>query len=412
MPLHNVGPRDLPTAEDSAHWRTEREAYIYSPPNKYAPADSPEYSGWGIPLSRSAPTDAIDWVIATFREEELDIYHHDPRDRERYIPIHPKFAWTLALATMAHFAWFKTPVGGQYLNRFFGVQEVEPFFSGYAYLWVDPQNPQSNPTELIPKTLRIFRQWERVADPACPGAFHKKGDRSFIQMTKLFETYRSPLAPDIGSMRSERELEAQHNEEVFDWVSEALQRWLINPKSDDQKPFHRKGRISGPEWVRNQKNSNGSSTYGALDKIVQYHRSAYANKSPGSVRAYRIQAVDRNGTPHGDVRWCAGNEIRVIPRMDYHRSFKRDMDERTIAKTFGCRGCRHTRSCVPHTGRDQLCCHCFGKEIESSTSTQVLGRCTMLPECKACEDRIDNNTGLVNLKQRWNRDVRTGPVPR
>jgi hypothetical protein len=395
MPLHNVGPRDLPTAEDAAYWRAEREAYIYQAPNPHAPQDSPEFRGWGIPPHRAAPPDALDWVIGKYREDDLDLYHHDPRDKDNYVPLHPKFAWALAAATMAHFAWFRTAPGARWINRFFGVQEIAPFFEGYAYFWVDPSSPNADPPQLT-GNLRIFRQWERCVEPPCPGVGSQRDGKPFDQMVKLLESYRSPYASEPG----------EHMEEVFSWVSLRIRDWFLEPRAEDRWPFYKKGRISGAEWIKQQQRSDGTPFYEAIDRIVRYHRAAYANQSPGPVRAYRFE------DQRGNVYWCAGNEIRVVPLIDVHKVFRHDMNEKQLAEVFSCRGCRRTRSCVPYTKRDHLCCNCYAREIEQGTSMPTLDKCTMLPECKACPDRIDSNAGLVSLKQRWNRAPRTGPIPR
>jgi hypothetical protein len=396
MPLHNVGPRDIPTPDDTAYYREEREAYTWSPPNPHAPKDSPEYVGWGIPPNRAAPIDAVDWVLGHYRQEELKLFDHDPRDRNRYVPLHPKFTWALAAATFAHFDWFKTGPGGQYINRFFGIQEVDPFFDGFVYFW--KRRPEDDPYQLTSGNLRIWRQWERVVEPACPGDRHDNPKKQpFDQMKRLLTHRRSPYA---------RTEPPEHMEEVFNWVSDFIRRWFLESQVDESWPFYRKGRLSGAEWVRRQKQDDGSPVWEALSKIAGYHRANYQRRSPGPVRAYRFQRKD------GRVYWCSDNEMGVMPLTDYHRKLKRDMNDQQVTAKFGCRACRHVRSCVPSTGNDHLCCHCFSKEVEHGTDRPTLDRCTMLPECRTCPDRIDSNSDLVRIKQSWNRSPRTGPVPR
>lgn len=374
MPLHHVNPRDIPTSEDSAYWRSERMAYH-------------------IPPNREAPIDAIDFVVAKYRENDLDIYTHDPRDRN-YEALHPKFTWALASATMAHFAWFKTIPGAHWINEFFGVEEVSPFYEGYCYYWVDKSSPNADPIRLTEETgsLRIFRQWERSIEPPCVGG--NSPNRPFVNMVKLFEEYRSAHSHDPG----------EHSEEVFNWVSITIRDWFLEPQTNERWPFYKQGRISGSEWVRQQKRSNDSPFYEAIQRVAQYHHSNHTNAGP--VRAYRIEDV------RGNVHWCPGTEIRIIPTVDYHRRFNGGFSEAQVIQTFTCRGCRHVRTCVPYTNDELLCCNCYAKEIEQGTDMPTLNQCTMLPECKACPERIDSNSSLISLKQKWNRSPKIRPVPR
>ena len=399
MPLHNVSPRDLPTADDASHWRCEREAYSYHAPNPRAPQDRPDFKGWGIPPHSAAPMDAIDWVIGKYREDDLNIYKHDPRDRNSYVPVHPAFTWSLAAATLAHFVWFRTGPGAEWINNFFGVQEVDPFFEGYTYYWAarSKDAPNADPIEIRPGLgkFKIFRQWERVVDPACPGQAKGSAESPFQQMVKVLECYRDPLAPEPG----------QHDEGVFDWVSDCLRRWFLEPAAEDRWPFYKKGRISGPEWVRQQTRSDGSPFYEAIDKIIKYHHAAYTSRTPGTVRAYMF--ID----PSGRIFWCGSNEMGIVPKVDDHRVFKKDMTEEQINKKFFCQSCRHIRSCVPYTTQDHLCCFCFAKQIEGGSEMPTLNKCTMTPECSKCPDVIDSNNSLVSLKQRWNREPKLSEVP-
>lgn len=415
MPLHNVGPRDLPTADDVAHWRHEREAYIYQQPDRRAPQDSPEFSGWGIPPTREAPPDVIDWIIGKYREEDLKIYQHDPRDRNNYIPLHPMFTWSLAAATMAHFAWFKTGAGARWITEFFGVQEVPPFFEGYSYYWAarSKDAPSADPVEITPlredgtgTELRIFRQWERVTDFPLSIEYSRREKSPFEQMFEVFESHRDPRSSEPG----------KHQEEVVAWVSEWIRNWFLEPHAEDSWPFHKKGRISGAEWVRLQKTPDGAPFYGAIDKIIKYHHADHNSRAPGPVRAYRFQQIskDRRGNlVRGESGWCASNEMGLVPKIDYHRLFRKDKTEAEIESMFHCKGCRRSRSCVPYTGqRDHLCCSCYAQQIERGSEMPTLDKCTMLPECAKCPDVIDSKDSLISLKQRWNRPAKTDPVYR
>lgn len=407
MIRHNADPLDIPTREEVAHYQSEMEAYTYSPPRDGRP-------GWGIPPHREAPDDAIDYVIAQLRERghevglNLRLYHHDPRDKDRYQRIHPRYTWAITFATMAHFAWFKTGPGAQYINRFYGVQEVPPFHDSSVYIFAPGNGDRM--LELLPGQLRIFRQWDRVTNPACPDGpmWERLADpddprsvvreRPFIQMVRLIEEYRSPFASDIGPMESESDIEGHHNEKLFELASKYIAEWLGKADADPRVPFPKRDRISGPQWVRSQKHRNGAPFWGGIEKLIEYHNDSYNNHSPGPVRAYRLQA------DNGGVRWCPSSEIKIVPQIDYRRVNQQESEEE-IQDRFHCRGCRHTRSCVPYTQRmgEKLCCHCYAKEFEIGTEMPTLNRCTMLPECKACPDNIEDKSSLVRLRQSWNR---------
>lgn len=403
MPSINANATDIPTEDDLAYWTNEIAAYEYHPPNPGVPSDRVEYGGWGIPPDRLAPKDAVDYVLGKYREEELDLYHHDPRDEYKYTAIHPMYKWTIISAVWAHFLWFRTKPGAAWILQFFGVQEVEPFYSACIYQWVDPRQEELHtlkPPEFDQDgrmkpgfvKLQIFRQWERVVHPACPGETTRGKDTPFDQMTKLLEQYRDPLARDPGEWK----------EKVFNWVSEKIRNWFLEPSADDRWPTYRRGRLSGTQWVRALERSQGKPFYEALSKIAKYQHASYRNKSV--IRAYRIQ--DANGGVH----WCAGSEMRIIPKLDYHQ-IQKDLTDDQLESEFGCKGCRHRRTCVPHSGSEGFCCHCYAQQIEQGTHMPTLDLCTMIPECKNCPDRIDSNTVLINLKQKWNRGP-SSPIPR
>lgn len=400
---NNIDYTDEPTAEETAYFRAEARAYKYQPPEPRAQPNSPEFRGWGIPPHFATPLDAYDYVLADFRKREANLHFHDPRDERRYVPLHPMWQWHITAAVKAHFIWFKKSAGGQYINRFFEVQEARPFHSGYIYYFKDPDAPHCNPQPIQPGEMRIFRSWERMREPACPGVFFKYEERPFMQMCKAMEKYRSPHA------ENPREPLNEFNEDIFNWVSESIQHWLDTSKVDIRTPFYKEDRLSGIQWVAEQTNPDGSPTYSSIHRVRAYEQESYHNHNEGPVRAYRLQAVDEKGRPYGEVRWVPGAPILIERKLDYDR--RMGATDADIEETYQCRACRKTRTCTPHTGREKVCCNCYAKEVESGTDRPTLSRCTMLPECKGCPDQIRDNTALVNLKQRWNRPRSTGPIP-
>jgi hypothetical protein len=402
MPSINVNPLDIPTPEDEKYWAEEEAAYLFQPPDRNAPKDKPEYAGWGIPQDRKAPTDAVEHVLCFYRESKLDEYCHDPREGYRYNPVHPQFKWALIEATYAHFLWFRTQEGGEYLNNFFAVEEVPPVYPGYSYKWVNPKSKQIN--ELLPPEygddkklrpgsveLRIFRLWERKNHPpVCAEHPH-----AFRQMSKLMRnskgatgwSYRNPRARAPGEQK----------EGVYAWVSQQIQKWLLLKVENIEKwPYYKKDRTTGSNWLRDLKGPNGQPLFTAMSKISQYRAAAYTDRIAGPVRAYRIEQ-------DGDVHWCAGNEMRIVPKPDAIRLEGRPDAEERIIREFTCKGCRRIKACVPCNPRETLCCNCYAAQLEQGTNMPTLNTCTMLPECKRCPDSIDSNTRLVTLKQQWSR---------
>lgn len=399
MPSINVNPTDIPTPADLQYWAEEAAAYKYQAPNPHAPKDSPEYVGWGIPEGRLAPPDAVEWVICKYREEKLDLHCHDPREEYRYTAIHPKFKWALIEAVYAHFLWFRQAEGGQWINNFFGIQEVKPFYKGYNYKWINPSNKKisdllppvrNHKGELTPDSveLRIFRQWERSN---LPPIYDIQSD-VFKQMTKLMHA-RTP-----SSGWSNRNPRARAPGEqlpgVYKFVSTMLQKWFAQATAQERWPTYKSGRITGAQWVRSLELVPGVPVFGALSKIAHYHSASYRDRTPGPIRAYRIQQ-------DGHVHWCAGNEMRIIPKTDAIRiANPPDLDKQLAA--FSCTGCRRTKTCVPYNSKDQMCCSCYAMQLEQGTSRPTLGLCTMLPECKRCPDSIDSNSKLTRLIERSN----------
>ena len=403
MPSINVNPTDIPTPDDLQYWAEEAAAYQFQPPNPHAPKDSPEYAGWGIPKDRLAPADAVEWVICKYREEKLDLHCHDPREEYRYSAVHPKFKWALVEAVFAHFLWFRGADGGQWINNFFGVQEVKPFYKGYDYKWINPRTKQVHDLlpprhdrygELLPDSvgLRIFRQWERRNLPP----IYENETEVFKQMTKLMRANSPVNGWSNRSPRARPPGEQLHG--VYRWVSRQLQEWFVKPASESW-PVYKKGRINGAQWVRSLEVAPGQPVFGALAKIAHYHSASYQDRTPGPIRAYRIEQ-------DGKVHWCAGNEIRIMPKTDALKLANRPGLDKALEE-YSCTGCRRTKTCVPYNSREKLCCSCYSTQLEQGTNRPTLDLCTMLPECKRCPDSIDSNTRLTNLKQQWNGNSRT-----
>jgi hypothetical protein len=407
MPSINVNPTDIPTPDDLQYWAEEAAAYKYQAPNPHAPKDSPEYRGWGIPESRLAPPDAVEWVICKYREEKLDLHCHDPREEYRYSAVHPKFKWALIEAVFAHFLWFREMEGGQWINNFFGIQEVKPFYKGYRYKWINPKTKKISdllPPEydrdrkLLPDSveLRIFRQWERSNLP--PFQFIDSDKDVFRQMTKLMQV----RTPEQGwSNRNPRARAAgEQLPGVYKFVSKMLQEWFALAAPKERWPIYKNGRITGAQWVRSLEVAPRVPVFGGLAKIAHYHNASYRERTAGPVRAYRIQQG-------GNVHWCAGNEMRIMPKTDALRMANQPGLEEAL-KEFHCSGCRRTKTCVPHNSREKLCCNCYSTQLEQGTNRPTLDLCTMLPECKRCPDNIESNSRLTTLKQRWGGTNRTG----
>lgn len=382
MPSINVNPTDIPTPEDAAYWAEEIAAYSHLPPELLAPRD------------------CVDYVLGKYREDELNLYHHDPKDEYHYMALHPMFKVSLITAVWAHFLWFRTDPGAQWILNFFGVQRVRPFYDGYIYYKIIPGTQEAfeleppahdNSGQLVKGyDLWIYRQWERLVDPPCS----EQNNAPFKEMVELLDRNRKGGARVAGEWK----------ERVFYWVSERVRNWFLEAQANDRWPNYRRGRTTGAEWVRGVERSKGVPFYQALAKIAKYHHHSYKSRSSAPVRAYMGRA------PGQSWEWFDGSALRVVPRTDDCRLFK-GWTEDQVSKTFRCGSCRRVRSCVSGT-TEGLCSNCYAKQVELGTSMPTLDRCTMLPECKACPDRIDSNTALVNLKQKWNREPRRGPVPR
>jgi hypothetical protein len=386
-------PTDRPTRDEQQHWEAEANAFAYKPGNPQAPQNSIDYRSWGIPREKLPPPDAFAYVMAHYREHEQSLRVHDKGHRD-YVEIHPAYRWSFAAACMAHFLWFRSPAGAAWIMGLYGVEEVQPFYDGYSYFWIDqtgkamqlapPQYQVDRFTErkklVAGVELRIFREWERMLDPPCsqqrPGPVE--------EMKQLLLSYRNPL------VKTEPHLP---NEQVFYWVSEVLRDWLLEPKPDREWPTRKVDRISGMQWVQQLDRGPNTKFFEALEKIATYKG-----------RAYRLR--DNNG----GVYWCGGKEIRCVPLKDLYLDNKL-MNAGEVEVAFRCTSCQKLRACLPHTGTAKLCCHCYSVEMDQN-DRPTLERCTMDRECKNCPDMISSPQDLVTLKNRLNRPARTGPVPR
>jgi hypothetical protein len=395
MPSYKVNPTDLPTTEDERFWAEEAEFFRFKAGNPRAPQDSSDYAGWGIPPEKLPPPDAIAYVIAHYRENELGLRNHD-KEHSSYTPLHPMFKWSFLCACMAHFLWFRTAAGAKWVMRLYGVEEVVPFYEGYAYFWVDPktgtpallsrpvyQQDPNNPTKkrLVDGVeLRIFREWERNLDPPCSAQIRGPLE----DMKKLMTKYRSPYASREPSIPDDK---------VFFWVSEILRDWFLESQPNRDWPTRKPARVCGWQWVKNLERSPQVRFFEAMEKVSLFRH-----------RAYRLKDVN------GGVYWCGGKEFKIIPLKELYLE-QRTMSEPEVDAIFRCKNCRKRKACVPSTGDQHRCCHCFSVEIERD-DRPMLNKCTMNRECKACPDVINTHNDLVELKNRLNRPARTGPVPR
>lgn len=392
-------PTDRPSSGEEQMWAEEAEYFRYREGNPHAPRGSEEARGWGIPPDLLPPPSAIEYVLAKYREQQLNLYEHDPRS-ERYVAIHPMYKWSFVLACMAHFLWFRTNAGANWVNRFFGLREEKPFYEGYAYFWVDPQarepalregsllvppvyteDPHTGRKQLVSGVeLRIFREWEKVLEPPCSVSNQTPAD----EMKRLVERCRMPFA--------KRELAMPKNE-LFFWVSEILRDWFMEAHPNKDWPTHKASRVVGWQWVHNLERAPNEKFYEALQKVALFKN-----------RAYRLK--DHTG----GVYWCSGREIRIIPLKDLYLLENR-MSEAEVDVLFRCPNCRKRKACTPATGEAHRCCHCYAVEFERGDRPTLM-KCTMDRECKACPEVIGSHTELVELKNRLSRPARTGPVPR
>lgn len=392
QPNLRAKPRDIPTISETEFWRQEYSFFDHRPPNHGAADGSPEYLGWGIPPEWRAPRDAVEYVLACYREKALGMHVHDPNHRD-FEPLHPMYYWSFVTICLAHFLWFRTTKSGfNWILNFFGVQEVDPFYAGYRYLWVPPKggDPQHLPPPVYQEQrdgtlalaggicLRIFRPWETDHTAPIP----QEKSPSIDDMKEILGKVRSP--------RADREIRWP-DDDIFVYVSQFIRNWFAEDVRRDW-PSYRDDRISGPHWVKTLEREPGVPFFSGL---------AYCAKFNG--RAYRLEDPDKN------ICWAPWDQMRLVPNIDLDR-LDGYTDEQ-IQETYYCNSCRATRTCVPFTRSGHMCCHCYSLQRDPP-DRPTLERCSMNRECRACPDRIDSNSELVNIKTRWNTPVRTGPFPR
>jgi hypothetical protein len=409
MVSFNVNPTDRPTTSDAKFWAEEATHYRYHAANPRAPTGSGEAVGWGIPTDRMPPADAIMYVLSRYRQEELGLRLHVHTEhcasrRVRgsicdcpYTPLHPMFKWSFVSSIIAHFLWFRTGPGANWVMSLYGTQEVEPFADAYAYYWIDKRSgaavelltPNTKPIyevnrytkqrELVRNIeLRIFREWERCLEPACSAA----NPQPVEQMKKLFNRFRSPYANQDAPLPDDG---------VWHWVSEVLRDWFLEPKPNKEWPTHKPNRITGWQWVKGLERKPGVLFFEGMSKVPLYKG-----------RAYRLKDA------RGGIYWCGGEEMRLVPLKELYE-IQQTMNDDQLEKGFRCVSCRKRRTCVPVTGEHRRCCHCFSVELERDEHP-TLDKCTMNRECRQCPDVIQNNHDLVRLKNSLSRPGTTGPV--
>ena len=387
-------PFDLPSNEEDSRWTEEGNAFLYVPPNQQAASGSAEFRGWGIHPAKLPPPDAVSFVIGKFREEEHSLRDHDRRSSS-FKPMHPAYRWGFISACTAHFLWFRSPAGAKWVMRMFGVEEVPPFYEGYAYFWMDQKTGGS---ALLPKPtydagrnptrrkvvdgveLRIFREWEKNYDPPC-----SQTNRGPVEeMKTLMNSYRNPY------MRQDT---AYPSDDLFFYVSEILRDWFLENKPDRNWPTVKADRIVGWQWVQQVEREPGVKFFEALQQVG-------ARRG----RAYRLKDAQ------GGIHWCSGSDIRIVPLKDVYLE-QGMMSEEKVDAFFVCQSCRKRKACTPYTGENRLCCHCFAVEVERDPRPTLM-KCTMDRECKRCPDVLNTHQELVQLQSRLSRPARTGPVPR
>lgn len=360
-----------PSPDELARWDREYQYFQYQPPHPHAPQGTTAAGGWGIPREIMPHGDAVEHVIAMFKRDVAGV---PLREKLR-----PEYKWSIISVCMAHFLWFRTVAGAAWVMKFYGTEEVPPFFAGYAYLYVsnDKANNQNHYLHLEKDgalQLRIFRRTERVLDPPIKEAF----SNTVGEMQELMRNARDPNA---------QEPIAEASGDMYFWVSEQLRDWFLELSPNKHWPSNKPDRISGYGWAKNLKRAEGQLFYEALDKVELY-----------KTRAYRLR------DERGKVLWCGGKDIRAVPLQDYFRKNECNRySEHQLDNIFRCSSCNSMRACTPGSGDHKMCSHCFGSIVQKD-DRQALDWCTM-KECNKCPEHIANGSDLVNLKNRLNREV-------
>jgi len=360
-----------PTPEEMARWNREAQYFQFQAPLANAPVGTSAAVGWGIPHGYMPHGDAVEHVMAMFKRDVAGV---SLREKLR-----PEYKWSIVSVCMAHFLWFRTAAGAEWVMKFFGAEEVPPFFDGYAYLYVSKESGNAKNHYVLlekngPVSLRVFRRTERVLDPPIKEAF----DPAVEHMQALLQNARDPNA---------QESIAEASSDMYFWVSEQLRDWFLEVSPNKHWPTEKPKRVSGYHWAKSLERVKGQLFYDALDKVELF-----------KTRAYRLR------DEKGGLLWCGGKDIRAVPLQDYYRNHEHNRyTEHQLDNIFRCSSCGKVRACTPVTGEQKMCAHCFGSIVQKD-EREALSWCTM-KECNKCPDHLSNRSDLVNLKNRLNREV-------
>jgi len=370
MSRYTISQSYQPTQDELNRWAREAECFAHQAPNPNAPSSSNAARGWGVARDLKPPVDAVAFVTGMFKRDVGGV----PTSAE----LRPEFMWSIFSICMAHFLWMRTPPGAEWLMRLFGVEEVPPFTAAYVYHYLDRSRLiAGEPTRVLLDEgsgvqLRIFRTCERKLDPPITS----QHDERIAAMQQILRNHRDP---------NSNELIAEGTPDMYHWVSEQLQEWFLETKADPNWPSRKPDRITGHQWAKSVERRPGVPFYEALH-YVELHKG----------RCYRMK------DSQGGVLWCGGSDIRFMLKPDYHRA-NQDMSEHQIQSVYSCSSCRKIRPCTPVTGGQHMCCHCLGT-VSEREDRKTLDWCTM-KECSRCTDHIENNSDLINLKNRLNREA-------
>lgn len=365
-----------PSQEEIFHWNREAAYFRFHEPNPRAPQGSHEAKGWGIPKNYMPPPDAVTWVMSRFKREVAGVPYHEK--------LRPEFKFSILSVCMAHFLWLRQKEGAQWLLRFFGVEEVPPFWEGYEYYYVHGQT--QTPIHIEKDgglELRCWRRTSRELSPPIPSA-----DSDVIpRMKELLSSRRNPNALEPIPEASEG---------MYFWVSEQIRDWFLETRPNKQVPTPKADRITGLQWAENLERSKGQPFYEALAKMKVYKDALYRIKDKrGGIVWTGAYAQNQGG-------------IKTVPRFDGLRH-RGQLDEHGVKNMFQCSSCGKIRACLPITQHDKMCCACYGRFVEQD-QRPMLDWCTMR-ECRACPDHISNQNDLISLKNRLNREI-SFPVQR
>ena len=374
MSRYTITPSAPVTHEELERWRREKSYFDFQPPNPHAPENSPEHKGWGLPPQYWPPKDAVEFVTFMFKR--------DVAQRPQGEQLRPEFKWSIVVTCVAYFLWLRTKPGYDWLMRFYGVEEIPPFWDGYAYIYVDPKtNTPVHITREASISLRIFRACERAVDAPISSAYDELAD----EMQGLVNEARNPRAAEPVP---------EPPGDMYYWVANQLRTWFHNPayipdpQTGHQVTLNRKGKLSGYQWAKTFERRKGVLFYEALDKVETL-----------AVRAYRLK------DPRGGLMWSGIRSMKLVPLVDVYRH-QRTMAEHELDNTFRCSSCQKMRSCLPLTNEYKLCCACFGRQMETD-DRPTLKWCTYrecaVPKETGCPMYIDSESDLIALKNRLNR---------